>query len=1024
MRGFFVPGFRQRQVMETMERYDPQAIEAKWQQVWADEQSFHVPNPDPAELAGGERSKSFVVEMLPYPSGDLHMGHTLNYTIGDVITHTRRRQGMQVLRPMGYDAFGLPAENAAIKEGGHPARRHRAQYRRRSASRCTAWAGRSTGAARSRPHDPAYYRWTQWLFLRFFEKGLAYRKEAPVKWCPNDQTVLANEQVIDGHCERCGAEVEAQEPDAVVLPDHRLRRRAARRDGRCSRLARARPDDAAQLDRPLAGRRASSSASTGAGRSCRSSRPGRTRCSARRSSCWRPSTRWSRSSSPAPSTRRRCSTTSATPPPAPRSSGRTKEKDGVFTGRYAINPVNGERIPIWVADYVLMGYGTGAIMAVPAHDERDYAFARALRARDPPGRRAGRRRAARGGRVLGAHGGRGARQLGRVQRAAEPRGEGADRRLARRARPRRGDDRLPPARLAVLAAALLGLPDPDHPLRRCGEVPVPDDQLPVLLPDVEEYAPKGRSPLAAAEDWVNVDLPGVRRPGAARDGHDGHVRRLVLVLHPLHRPGQRRGAVRPRRRRLLAARQPVHRRHRARHAAPALRAVLHEGHERAGHVLVPRAVRAPVQPGDDRRATAPRCRSRRATSSTRSSTPTATAPTRCGCTRSSWARPTRTWTGRTTASRASGASSTGSGASRTSRRPLAARRARRRARSRARRIRRSPRSPTTSTAASRSTRPIAAVMELVNEIQRHPDDPAARFATETAVSLIQPYAPHVAEELWGVLGDERLWEQPWPEADPALLVHDVIEIAVQVNGKLRDRLQCRRPSRTTSSLALALASERVQALPERQGATEDGRRAGQARLPRRLGARARLARARRPRPTRAGVHVRLGSDSGTRSRHERRHESRARPCHIDDVSSIGFHAGTTAHSRWSRCSPCSRSSAAARRQRHGRGRRAAARARARRSALARRSRGRAPALVVARRRRRAARRARTGCRRELASPTRSSAPAAPTRAGRPHARQPRGAASPTAQQIVVPRALAPGAAAAVRGRGGGRRRRR
>ena len=103
-----------------MERYDPQAIEAKWQKVWADEKSFHVPNPDPAELAGGERRKSYVVEMLPYPSGDLHMGHTLNYTIGDVITHTRRRSGLQVLRPMGYDAFGLPAENAAIKEGGHP----------------------------------------------------------------------------------------------------------------------------------------------------------------------------------------------------------------------------------------------------------------------------------------------------------------------------------------------------------------------------------------------------------------------------------------------------------------------------------------------------------------------------------------------------------------------------------------------------------------------------------------------------------------------------------------------------------------------------------------------------------------------------------------------------------------------------------------------------------------------------------------------------------------------------------------
>ncbi len=150
-----------------------------------------------------------MVEMLPYPSGDLHMGHTLNYTIGDVITHLRRRKGMQVLRPMGYDAFGLPAENAAIKEGGHPRTvTERNIVSIREQMHRMGWAidwGREIST-----HDPAYYRWTQWLFLRFYEKGLAYRKEAPVKWCPNDQTVLANEQVVDGRCERCGAEVEAK----------------------------------------------------------------------------------------------------------------------------------------------------------------------------------------------------------------------------------------------------------------------------------------------------------------------------------------------------------------------------------------------------------------------------------------------------------------------------------------------------------------------------------------------------------------------------------------------------------------------------------------------------------------------------------------------------------------------------------------------------------------------------------------------------------------------------------------------
>ena len=191
-----------------MDRYDPQTIEAKWQQVWADESSFHVPNPDPDELAA-HRAKTYVVEMLPYPSGELHMGHTLNYTIGDVITHVRRRKGMQVLRPMGYDAFGLPAENAAIKEGGNP----RLVIERNIASiriqmKRMGWA--FDWSRELSTHQPEYYRWTQWLFLRFYERGLAYRKEAPVKWCPNDQTVLANEQVVDGRCERCGAEVEAK----------------------------------------------------------------------------------------------------------------------------------------------------------------------------------------------------------------------------------------------------------------------------------------------------------------------------------------------------------------------------------------------------------------------------------------------------------------------------------------------------------------------------------------------------------------------------------------------------------------------------------------------------------------------------------------------------------------------------------------------------------------------------------------------------------------------------------------------
>ncbi|HEX5250883.1 MAG TPA: class I tRNA ligase family protein, partial [Gaiellales bacterium] len=187
-----------------MDRYEPAAVEAKWQEIWEREGVFDVPNPAPGEP---DDDLTYVLEMLPYPSGELHMGHVKNYTMGDVVTLYRRRHGHRVMHPMGYDAFGLPAENAAIRSGRHPAestRENIAAIRRQM--RRMGWSidwKRELSTA-----EPEYYRWTQWIFLRLFEAGLAFRKSANVNWCPNDQTVLANEQVIDGRCERCGAEVE------------------------------------------------------------------------------------------------------------------------------------------------------------------------------------------------------------------------------------------------------------------------------------------------------------------------------------------------------------------------------------------------------------------------------------------------------------------------------------------------------------------------------------------------------------------------------------------------------------------------------------------------------------------------------------------------------------------------------------------------------------------------------------------------------------------------------------------------
>src|SRR5436309_5031784 len=351
-----------------METYDPQAIEAKWQGVWEDARAFYTDDPE----AGEERAKFYMLEMLPYPSGDLHMGHVLNYTLGDVLTHFRRRHGLRVLRPMGWDSFGLPAENAAIREGGSPreiTERNIANIERQMHR--LGWAidwDRVIAA-----HDPAYYRWTQWLFLRFLERGLAYRKEAPVNWCPNDQTVLANEQVVDGRCERCGAVVEARKMEQwffritayadALLEDHAtidwpartitIQRNWIGRSEGAEVLFRVEELD---LDLPVFTTRAD----TLFGATFMVLAPEHPLVE----------------QLPA-GTEQEEAVREYVKHTAARSTEEreTKEKDGVFAGRYAVNPATGEPIPIWVADYVLMEYGTGAIMAVPAHDERDFEFA-------------------------------------------------------------------------------------------------------------------------------------------------------------------------------------------------------------------------------------------------------------------------------------------------------------------------------------------------------------------------------------------------------------------------------------------------------------------------------------------------------------------------------------------------------------------------------------------------------------------------------------------------------------------------
>ena len=766
------------------QQYDPKAIEEKWQRVWRDANAFHVPNPGEADLG----DKTYVLEMLPYPSGELHMGHVRNYMLGEVVAHFRRRHGYMVMRPMGFDAFGLPAENAAITEGRHPrevTERNIAAIRRQMER-----MGWSIDWERVlATHEPEYYRWTQWLFLKFFEAGLAYRKEAPVNWCPNDQTVLANEQVIDGRCERCGHLVESRRLEQwffriTAYADRLLEE---------MELLESWPERVLTMQRNWIGR------SEGAEVIFRIEEldvdlPVFTT---------RPDTLFGATffvlAPEHPLIPRLADGTPheqevldyaarAAARPAVERVDPEKEKAGVFTGHFVTNPVNDERLPVWIADYVLMEYGTGAIMAVPAHDERDYEFARRYELPVKPVVVPMDGEPDKGGAYLGHS--ENEKLIESAQFSGLPAPD------AKKAivewLESRGKGR--PAVSYRLRDWLLsrqrywGCPIPILYCDECGMVPVPEEHLPVLLPEVDEYLPKGRSPLAAAEDWVQTTCP--RCGGEARretdtmdtfvdsswyfiryaDPHNEQVpfdRRIADYWLPVN---QYIGGVEHAILHLLYARfftkvmndlellgfrEPF--------ARLFTQGMLHyhgaKMSKSKGNVIVP----------DEyiERYGADACRLYLLFIGPVEQDAEWQDAGFEGIVRFLH----RLW--RVSMEHAGDSAEGDPGDT-----PLA-----RKAHATIDKV--------TDDIGRRFAlnTPIAAVMELVNEISKHPDDPAARFATETAVSLIQPYAAHIAEELWERLGHERLWETPWPEANPALLERATFQLVVQVNGRVRDRTE-------------------------------------------------------------------------------------------------------------------------------------------------------------------------------------------------------------------------------------------
>ena len=353
------------------DKYNFLEIEKKWQKIWADEKAFRtVEDPD--------KEKYYVLEMFPYPSGKLHMGHVRNYSIGDVIARYKKMAGFNVLHPMGYDSFGLPAENAAIQHNAEPAKwtfDNMDEMDKQLASMGLSYDwDRKVATCK-----PEYYKWTQWIFIQFYKKGLAYKKDNPVNWCPSCQTVLANEQVVDGKCERCHTEVTKKNLSQWYL---KITDYADRLLSNLDKLE-GWPDKVKTMQRNWIGKSYGANIDFEIKDSDKKLEVFTTRADTLFGATYmvmspeHPFVDELVAGRPEEAAVKEYQEKARRMTDIERTST-TNEKTGVFTGRYAINPVNGKEIPVWISDYVLMGYGTGAIMAVPAHDQRDFDFAKAF----------------------------------------------------------------------------------------------------------------------------------------------------------------------------------------------------------------------------------------------------------------------------------------------------------------------------------------------------------------------------------------------------------------------------------------------------------------------------------------------------------------------------------------------------------------------------------------------------------------------------------------------------------------------
>jgi leucyl-tRNA synthetase len=800
--------------------YDPHEIESRWQDVWATEHTWEVTN---EHDAGGRSSNSYVLEMLPYPSGEPHIGHLKCYAVGDAIAHFHRRIGRRVLHPMGYDAFGLPAENHAIKTGEHPrvsTAASIASFQRQFRS----WGISIDWSRELATSEPSYYRWTQWIFLELFKSGLAYRKDAAVKWCPHDQTVLANEQVdAEGRCERCGNLVEVRQLEQWFL---RITDYAERLLNDLQSIDW--PANVKTMQRNWIGR------SEGAEVIFRCEELGidypvfTTR----------PDTLFGATffvmAPEHPDIARLTEGTEhehevheyvnvALNETNEERGNVDKPKTGVALGRTVTNPVNGEQIPMYVADYVLMEYGTGAIMAVPAHDERDHAFALAF---DLPIRRVIEPAAGTdaGDADVLPYSGDGVlvnsredfdglpnrEALGEIVRWLDVEGKG------------HSSINYKLRDWLISRQRYWGTPIPILYCDRCGIVPVPYDQLPVELPDIEDYTPKGRSPLAAAEDWVNTTCPSCDGPARREtDTMDTFVDSSWYFLRYCD-PRNDLAAWDPE---ALREWMPVDQ-----YIGGVEHAILHLMYARffckaladLGHLDFQEPFNALFTQGMVTKDGAKMSKSRGNVVSPASIVErVGVDAARCYTLfvgppdqDADWSDAgvdgvhrflSRLW--RLAAETADRADAT-IGAPQT---PVAAQgddlTLVRKAHWAIDKVSGDLRRFAFNTA-------ISAVMELLNDCSRLRDTAAPetlRFALATAASLLFPFAPHVCSDVYDRLTGERVWEADWPSAEEELLERDAYELVCQVNGKVRDRVQAASDATPDELKELCKAAPNVQA---------------------------------------------------------------------------------------------------------------------------------------------------------------------------------------------------------------------